>query len=412
MSPSPSLLILQTISPGTPSGTLEATLTPEDDAVEQDNTKVLLVDDDQGDFEMTRALLSRAEHRDFHLDWVASYEEALDAFQRGEHDVYLVDYFLEDRTGLDLLREAENRGVDAPVIMLTGRGSRSVDLEAMEAGAADYLVKGSIDPELLERSIRYALERHRAARALRESEERHRSMFDHLPVGLYRSTPEGNFIDANPALIRILGYPDRDALQRLYSSALYVHPDDRNRFWGLLERYGLVRGFETTIRRADGVPVRVRNTARLHRNREGKILYLEGTLEDISREEAAEELRGNHARFRTVFQASRSGIALVDLDGLIIEANPAFARIFSATEREMEGVPYPDLLDKDDRPAVLRELAALGRGERTHLEAERRFQTREESEAWARTTTALVRSREGDPDHLVILLDDVAMEPR
>ena len=147
-------------------------------------TRVLLVDDDQGDFEMIRVMLSQAEHGKFKVDWVATYEEALDAFQREAHDVYFVDYFLEDRTGLDLLREAQRRGISAPVIMLTGRGSREVDMEALEAGAADYLVKGLIDPAALERSIRHATERTHAARALKESEERHRSLFEHLPVGL------------------------------------------------------------------------------------------------------------------------------------------------------------------------------------------------------------------------------------
>ncbi len=371
-------------------------------------TRVLLVDDDQGDFEMTRAMLSQAEHGAFKLDWVSTFEEAVDALKAGEHDVYLLDYFLEDRTGLDLLRESHRQGIDAPVIMLTGRGSRQVDLEAMEAGAADYLVKGRIDPEALERAIRYALERHRAARELRESEERHRSMFDHLPVGLYRSDPDGTFLDANPALIRILGYPDRGTLQRVFSRDLYVHPDDRQRFWSLLERYGVVRGFESTIRRIDGSSVRVRNTGRLHRDAEGTVLYLEGTLEDITEEKAAEELRGSEARFRAVFETSRSGIALLDLEGIILEANPSFADVFLSTAKELEGVRYADLLVKDDRPAVARELAALARGERSTLEAERRFRTKGDGEVWARASLSLIRNREGEADHLIVLLDDVS----
>jgi PAS domain S-box-containing protein len=309
---------------------------------------------------------------------------------------------------LDLLHEARQQAIDAPVIMLTGRGSRTVDLEAMEAGAADYLVKGRIDPEVLERAIRYALERHRAAQALRESEERHRSMFDHLPVGLYRSDPDGTFIDANPALIRILGYPDRDSLQTRYSNELYVQPEDRQRFWGLLERYGVVRGFETSIRRLDGSTVRVRNTARLHRDPEGVVLYLEGTLEDISEEKAAEELIGSEARFRAVFEGAGTGIAMVDLDGMILEANPAFADIFQSTVKEMEAVPYANLLAKDDQPAVVRELEALARGERSQLGAERRFQTKDAGELWARASISLVRTPEEEADHLMVLLDDVS----
>ncbi len=373
-----------------------------------DKVRVLLVDDDQGDFEMTRALLSQAEHADFQLDWVSTFDEALDAFREDRYDVYLLDYFLEDRTGLDLLREAERFEVDAPVIMLTGRGSREVDLEAMKAGAADYLVKGRIDPEILERSIRYALERNRAARALRESEERHRSMFDHLPVGLYRSAPDGTFIDANPALIRILGYPDRGTLQERYARHFYVNPEDRQRFWGLLERYGVVRGFESELRRLDGALIRVRNTARLHRDPDGRLVYLEGTLEDITGEKEAEELRGCEARFRVVFEAAGTGIALLDLDGVIMEVNPAFADIFGKSPRELEGLAYPDLLLADDQAPVLREIAALARGERSRLSADRRFGGPDGSVVWARATAALVENQEGEPDHIVVLLDDIS----
>ena len=82
--------------------------------------RVLLVDDDQGDFEMTRAMISEIESRDIDIEWVSSFEEGLDALERDEHDVYLVDYFLEDRSGIDLLREARERSLQAPLIMLGG----------------------------------------------------------------------------------------------------------------------------------------------------------------------------------------------------------------------------------------------------------------------------------------------------
>lgn len=373
-----------------------------------DPIRVLLVDDDQGDFELTQAMLSEAAHGKYQLDWVPSHGEAIEALRKNVHDVYLVDYVLEEPTGTELLREAGRLGVDAPLIMLTGRGNPAVDLEAMKAGAADYLVKGQIDPEVLDRVIRYSLERAKSARALRESEERHRSMFDHLPVGLFRSEPDGTVMDANPALVRILGYPDRDSLEQLYAKELYVHPDDRMRFWNRLDRYGVVRAFESSMRRFDGVTIRVRNTARLHRNPEGIVLYMEGTLEDITEEKAAEGLRGSEARFRAVFESSRTGIALADLDGIIQEVNPSFAEIFYSTAKEMEGLSYPDLLSPEEQPAVLRELGALGRGERNRLAAERRFHPRNGHQVWARTSTFLIRNPDDEPEQLVVLLDDVS----
>lgn len=248
---------------------------------DEETVRVLLVDDDLGDFEMTRQIVGQIDAREMTLDWVSSYEEGLDALERGEHDVYLIDYFLEDRTGMDLLREADRRSIRAPLIMLTGRGNRQVDVEAMEAGAADYLVKGRIDPELLERSIRFALERHRAEQALRESEERYRRMFNHLPIGLYRSSPDGGFLDANPALVRLLGYPNLETLRNEYALDLYVHPDDRERFRTMLEAQGVVQGFETRLERFDGETIPIRNTARVHRSAGGDAEYIEGAVERI-----------------------------------------------------------------------------------------------------------------------------------
>ena len=140
--------------------------------METEHIRVLLVDDDQGDFEMIRVMLAKAEHQEYKVDWVSTFEEALDAFQAAEHDIYFLDYFLEDRTGLDLLKEAREKGITAPIIMLTGRGSRTVDMEAMELGASDYLVKGLIDPDALERAIRHAMERAEGAQAVKERDER------------------------------------------------------------------------------------------------------------------------------------------------------------------------------------------------------------------------------------------------
>src|SRR5437660_3190035 len=93
----------------------------------------------------------------------------MEVMERNHHVVYLVDYRLGGRNGLDLLREARERGCRGPIILLTGQGEREVDLEAMKAGAADYLIKGQIDAAQLERSIRYAIERHEDREALREA---------------------------------------------------------------------------------------------------------------------------------------------------------------------------------------------------------------------------------------------------
>ncbi|HEY5913172.1 MAG TPA: response regulator, partial [Verrucomicrobiae bacterium] len=126
-------------------------------------TRVLLVEDDEDDYVLTRLLLSEISRQRFVLDWARTFEEGLERLCRKEHDVVLVDYRLGARNGIELLRAANDRGCQAPVILLTGSGQHQVDLEAMEAGAADYLVKSSLQANSLERSIRYAIQRRRAA---------------------------------------------------------------------------------------------------------------------------------------------------------------------------------------------------------------------------------------------------------
>ncbi len=127
-----------------------------------ESLKVLLIEDDEDDYILTKALFSEIKGTRFQLEWFKNPDEGLAAMVRNEHDVCLVDYRLGAHTGIELLREALKNNCRAPVILLTGQGEHEIDLEAMKSGAADYLVKGRLDPGLLERSIRYAIERKRA----------------------------------------------------------------------------------------------------------------------------------------------------------------------------------------------------------------------------------------------------------
>jgi signal transduction histidine kinase len=120
--------------------------------------RVMLVDDDEDDAFLTRELLANIPSSQFSMDWEPDYTAARDAMGRCSHDVYLIDYRLGDRTGLDLIREANRQNCAAPLILLTGQGQQAVDLEAMRAGAADYLEKSKLDATMLERAIRYSMQ--------------------------------------------------------------------------------------------------------------------------------------------------------------------------------------------------------------------------------------------------------------
>jgi signal transduction histidine kinase/DNA-binding response OmpR family regulator len=139
--------------------------------MDRNRLHVLLIDDDEDDVIIIRGMLSEILLTSFSVKWVSRYEEGLRSVLSGEFDACLLDYRLGARSGLDLLEEAIRAGCETPIIFLTGQGDHEVDVHAMKSGASDYLVKGQISPDLLERSIRFGIERKRTERELRKARD-------------------------------------------------------------------------------------------------------------------------------------------------------------------------------------------------------------------------------------------------
>lgn len=371
----------------------------------KESIRALLIDDDQGDFVFTKGLLSQIRHPRIELDWVPTFEEGQEAITKGEYDLYLVDYYLGDRTGLDLLRVAARHQLDAPVIMLTGRGSHDVDVEAMQAGAADYLIKGEIDPDNVERTIRYALDRAEAQRALKISEERHRGMFDHLPMGVYRCTLDGEFLDANPALVRILGYPDPASLSSLYASSFYVNAEDEAGFKERLREFGIVRGFETQLRGVDGRNIRLRNTARIHLDADGKVGYVEGIVEDVSRTWGWPGTTRDAARYQALYECDHLGILMLDPDGKMQDANPTFRKLAGYEEKDLTSLEYAELFEDGDRADVSEEVRQLSEGASAIRKEGRKLRSNGGPSHTVKTLSVLIRDWEGEADHIFVMLE-------
>lgn len=128
--------------------------------------RILLVDDDEDDYFLTRHMLKSSRGREIKLDWANTYRAGMKKLDSDHYQAVLVDYDLGEKTGIELIRELSNRGYPAPLILYTGRGSLEVDVEAMQAGATLYLTKEEANPLLLERFIRYAIERKHAEATL------------------------------------------------------------------------------------------------------------------------------------------------------------------------------------------------------------------------------------------------------
>jgi diguanylate cyclase (GGDEF)-like protein len=129
--------------------------------------KILLIDDDRLQFRLTQAHFKNFHEARYELEWAATYEEGLARLLGGLHDACLLDYQLGERDGLQLIREAVAAGCQTPIIFLTAETAHRVDIEAMNAGALDYLVKGEISSRTIERSLRYALKLAETLQALR-----------------------------------------------------------------------------------------------------------------------------------------------------------------------------------------------------------------------------------------------------
>lgn len=200
--------------------------------------RVLLVEDDEDDYIITSELLDDVHGTNFALDWVTSYDEALETLEHKRYDVCLLDYRLGERTGLELLQACATKGVDTPVILMTGLNDRETDMLAMKAGAADYLVKGEVTADLIERSIRYAIERSQADREIERlaffdslTGLPNRVLFkDRLEQSLLRNERIGSSsallffdIDNFKRINDTLGHPAGDLLLRSVADRLSAH---------------------------------------------------------------------------------------------------------------------------------------------------------------------------------------------
>jgi PAS domain S-box-containing protein len=193
--------------------------------MEKNRFRILLVDDDEDDYIVTRSLVAEFTQAKFELDWAGDFQKGIEAIRRCEHGVYLFDYRLGEHTGLELLAEAQRMGGTIPTILLTGHADREVDVAAMKAGADDYLVKDDVDAPLLERSIRYAIKHKQAEKALRESETRLRTIIEAEPECVKLLSREGVLLEMNPAGLAMIEASSLEQVRGRSVGALVCAPD-------------------------------------------------------------------------------------------------------------------------------------------------------------------------------------------
>ncbi len=244
--------------------------------------------------------------------------------------------------------------------------------------------------------------------ALKKSEEHYRSLFNNLSIGLYRTTPEGLVLDANPMLVRMFGYPDKEAFLARRAEELYLTTEDREVFKRTVGSQPFGSHYECEMRRYDGATIWVENESTAFRDSEGNVLYYEGSIKDITERKRSEEaLRNSEARFRTAFENASVGMTLVDLHGVYFEVNLALAEMIGYRPAEMIGRPVVDFTHPEDTGLRSKFLDDLLEGRISSGEQERRFVHRDGSTVWTLIWASLHRDQSGRPLYFISLVQDL-----
>ena len=254
--------------------------------------RILIVDDDEDDFFITSDYIRHIPGSTFEIDWCHRYEDALKRVCEKQHDLYFVDYRLGARTGVELLRDALEQGCEQPIILLTGKGNQAVDIEAMQLGAVDYLIKTELNTEKLERSIRYALERAASLRALRANERKYRSIFEKSKDMVFITDDMYDFKDVNDAWKETFGY-SREELMQMNICDLIDQPGHKKYFTHALQTNKELIDWEVTLTAKNGEK-RVGVLSATHEDRYSNFPYVQGIIHDITnlRRVEKEKLQG------------------------------------------------------------------------------------------------------------------------
>jgi diguanylate cyclase (GGDEF)-like protein/PAS domain S-box-containing protein len=249
---------------------------------------VLLISGQSADKARIASALGAIRGHPYRLEVASSLAEGIARLKHGRVDAMLLDLELSDSSGLTTFLRAQPKATQVPIVVLVGADQGELGSEAVTRGALDFLVREELSTQLVERVLRYATERTHTLLALKASEQRYRELFQNVTAGVFQTTTDGKFMAANPALVRMLGYDSEDELLALdVARDVYMDPSHRDAWVKSMQEQGEVRNAEIVLKRKDGNKIVVLENSRAVRDTDGRVLFFEGTLTDIT---AAHEL--------------------------------------------------------------------------------------------------------------------------
>lgn len=212
--------------------------------------KIAVVDDDEDDYLIISDYIKDTRAANLQVDWCKDYQTAIEKIRQKAYHLYFVDYRLGNQTGLELLEEAAALGSDDPIVLLTGKGNRDIDIKAMQSGATDYLVKSELNTEKLERCIRYSLDRATSLKELKARESKYRNLFEGSKDAVLIGDDQLNFIEVNNAACLLFGL-EKEAL--ITRNLFYFIKDEirKNQICQLLNKKESVTDIEIQVHAKD-----------------------------------------------------------------------------------------------------------------------------------------------------------------
>jgi PAS domain S-box-containing protein len=329
--------------------------------------RLLLVEDNPVDALCLKEALEEARGPKFAICHVQTLAEAKERFEKEDFHAVVLDLGLPDSQGLTTFTQLQNFAPATPIVVLSGLDDETLARAAVREGAQDYLLKDKFDGYFLSRSIKYAIERKQAEKALRASQERFEMALRGADLGWWEWNVQTGEAIADERSTQLTGYsPDGiESYASLWESL--VHPDDKAEVEKALDDHlkGSTALFESEhrlrIKSGDWKWILVRGKI-IERDPKGEPLRVAGTYLDITDRKLAEQaLRESEQRFRAVFEGSEDYIFVRDRSLRYTDANPAAGKLFNLPTAEILGRRYEDLFgeegSKQYRDADLRVLA-------------------------------------------------------
>ncbi|MFH0976474.1 MAG: PAS domain S-box protein [Spirochaetota bacterium] len=280
-------------------------------------------------------------------------------------------FFDEEPLDYDLFRiQAKRYGFDEQAYISALEAVPRLSRESVNAGMSFLMKLAHMLSQLSYGNIRLARslsERDALMESLQESEKRYRDLFDSVPVGIFRTSSEGRILDANTALVHILGYPDREALLAANAADMYLFREDRMQWQANADKEGVVHGFETRMRQPDGSIIWVRIRGRIVDD--GQAIYNEGIMEDITERRKTETaLRESEEKYRVLVESANDVVLIHKINedgkpGHFLEVNEVACRRLGYSREEFSRLSPFELDDPKFRgqiPNIMESLRTRG----------------------------------------------------